>query len=469
MKEKGKYLKLIILISVIVIISVICTAIITTKMVSNTPESIETSQTVSVLEDRMYDNAEIISCSDGLIVYKWNGQYYECSGQLEKDYLGVADIEVKKHQIVRVKVKKQEATSEMRISVLLKNGNEVTYPSVWIASDTQLYLNGKGIKKKQLNISDYMEKKNKTNVFVTTKSGKLYYGPSKNEVKKQGYEGTFYIIKEDSGYVVVNEIGLEDYIRYVLPSEMPSYFSMEALKAQAVCARTFAYVQMNNYKYAQYGADLDDTTAFQVYNAGGTNERTDEAVKKTSGKVLTCNNKLVECYYFSTSSGRTENMEVWGGDTPEYIKKVKSKDKISPYYSWCATLSLKKYDDPEHGKLKKIKINKKSDCGYVLELSAVFENDTVVLTKENEIRQFLGKYMKSITLQDGSVRTDISWVPSACFEILSKKGSTYKIKGGGYGHDIGMSQYGAQMLAEKGKTYKEILKYYYKNVNISSR
>ena len=77
--------------------------------------------------------------------------------------------------------------------------------------------------------------------------------------------------------------------------------------------------------------------------------------------------------------------------------------------------------------------------------------------------------MKSITLQDGSVRTDISWVPSACFEILSKKGSTYKIKGGGYGHDIGMSQYGAQMLAKKGKTYKEILKYYYKNVNISSR
>ena len=64
----------------------------------------------------------------------------------------MADIEVKKHQIVRVKVKKQEATSEMRISVLLKNGNEVTYPSVWIASDTQLYLNGKGIKKKQLNI-----------------------------------------------------------------------------------------------------------------------------------------------------------------------------------------------------------------------------------------------------------------------------------------------------------------------------
>ena len=69
------------------------------------PDSVETSATISELEDRLYDNAEIISCSDGMIVYKWNGKKYQCVGELEKDYLGVADIEVKKHQIVRVKVK----------------------------------------------------------------------------------------------------------------------------------------------------------------------------------------------------------------------------------------------------------------------------------------------------------------------------------------------------------------------------
>ena len=152
MKGKGKYLKLVILISVIVVITVICTAIITTRMVSNIPDSVETSAAISELEDRLYDNAEIISCTDGMIVYKWNGKSYQCAGELEKDYLGVADIEVKKHQIVRVKVKKQQAPKEEKISVLLKNGDDICYKSVWISSDKNLYINGKKTKKKKLNI-----------------------------------------------------------------------------------------------------------------------------------------------------------------------------------------------------------------------------------------------------------------------------------------------------------------------------
>lgn len=466
MKGKGKYLKLVILISVIVVITVICTAIITTRMVSNIPDSVETSAAISELEDRLYDNAEIISCTDGMIVYKWNGKSYQCAGELEKAYLGVADIEVKKHQIVRVKVKKQQAAKEEKISVLLKNGDDICYKSVWISSDKNLYINGKKTKRKQLNISEYMNKKNKTNLVVTAKTGKLYYGLNENSLKKQGYEGVFSIIKENEGYVIVNEIGLEDYLRYVLPSEMPSSFSMEALKAQAICARTFAYSQMNGQKYIRYGANLDDSTSYQVYNATGTTKRADEAVKQTKGKVITCNGRLVNCYYFSTSSGMTEDMEIWSGDNPSYIKKVKSKDTISPFYTWCAELDLKKYYDKEYGKLKKIKIDKMSANGYVLKLTAEYEKQMVTYTKEINIRHFLGNYLKSLVLQDGTIRTDMTTLPSASFQITKAKGNTYILKGGGHGHGIGMSQYGAEMMAQKGKKCAQILKYYYKDIKI---
>ena len=70
--------------------------------------------------------------------------------------------------------------------------------------------------------------------------------------------------RKGDGYVLVNELPIETYLRYVLPSEMPTYFSYEALKAQAVCARTFAYKQMRQNAYAEYGANLDDSTAYQV-------------------------------------------------------------------------------------------------------------------------------------------------------------------------------------------------------------
>lgn len=85
--------------------------------------------------------------------------------------------------------------------------------------------------------------------------------------------------RADEGYVLINDVPIETYLRYVVPSEMPTKFSYEALKAQAVCARTFAYKQMQGNTYAEYGANLDDSTAFQVYHAASAYEVTDRAVR----------------------------------------------------------------------------------------------------------------------------------------------------------------------------------------------
>ena len=281
-------------------------------------------------------------------------------------------------------------------------------------------------------------------------------------------------------------------MRYVLPSEMPLYFDYEALKAQAVCARTFAYEQMKSTEYAKYGANLDNTTSYQVYHATDCSEITDQAVLDTTGMVLTYENCLINCYYYSTSAGYSEDLEVWNTDSPHYLvaenhtkektvnlskkrnfhkfitRNVKAKDMYSPYYRWTAELSDQMAMDSKYGHLKKLEVKERSRSGYVLSLCAVFENGERIYDKENEIRFFLGTYLTNLTLADGTKRTGLSSVPSACFEITSQKKGKFVLTGGGFGHDIGMSQYGADAMGREGKSWKEILEAYYKDAKIQN-
>ena len=250
---------------------------------------------------------------------------------------------------------------------------------------------------------------------------------------------------------------------------MPTTFSYEALKAQAVCARTFAYSQMKDTTYQKYQANLDDSTAFQVYNAAGNFSITDKAVEDTIGEVVSYKDKLITCYYFSTCSKKTENMEVWGADTPDYIHMVTSEDKNSPYYSWRATLNLANLVNDKLGPLESITTDKISQNGYVLKLTAHYEKGDVIYTKENDIRFFLGKCLERIRLADDTVRTDMVSVPSACFQIISANDKEVVLLGGGFGHGIGLSQYGADQMAEDGADYREILKYYYNHVEIKDK
>ena len=116
---------------------------------------------------------------------------------------------------------------------------------------------------------------------------------------------------EEGGLVLINELYLEDYLKKVVPSEMPASYEKEALKAQAVCARTYAYRQIQGNAYGQYGAHVDDSTNFQVYNNISTSERTDQAVNETCGQMLFYNDKPIEAFYYSTSCGHGQ-MEVYG-------------------------------------------------------------------------------------------------------------------------------------------------------------
>ena len=139
-----------------------------------------------------------------------------------------------------------------------------------------------------------------------------------------GYDGRLEIVDTQEGLVLINELYLEDYLKKVVPSEMPTSYEMEALKAQAVCARTYAYMQLQSNTYSQYGAHIDDSTNFQVYNNIATDHSTEEAVQQTYGKMLFYEGAPISAYYFSTSCGTTADSSVWGSDPEDtpYLQSV---------------------------------------------------------------------------------------------------------------------------------------------------
>ena len=142
---------------------------------------------------------------------------------------------------------------------------------------------------------------------------------------KPGYLGIIEINKVDQGYRLINEVDLESYVAGVLPSEMPTSYGIEALKAQAVAIRTYGMACMETGKFMSYGAHVDDTTASQVYNQIPTNEIAIDAAKQTQGLVLKSGGKLISNKFFATSCGYTANFgEVWAGkdfpsDSPSYL------------------------------------------------------------------------------------------------------------------------------------------------------
>ncbi len=168
----------------------------------------------------------------------------------------------------------------------------------------------------------------KIRVVITDKAtGGIYHREAENGETNKEYRGTLEIVETDAGYVVINELPVEEYLYSVVPSEMPAGYPMEALKAQAICARTYAYLHISAPAYPQWNAHVDDTTAFQVYHSVEEQERTTQAVNETQGMVLLAPGKegLAETYYYSTSCGYGSDARVWRSKFSENYPYIKSK------------------------------------------------------------------------------------------------------------------------------------------------
>lgn len=315
------------------------------------------------------------------------------------------------------------------------------------------------------------------------------------------YGGVLEIRQQEEGLVMVNDLLLEDYLKRVVPSEMPASYEMEALKAQAVCARTYAYRQIMDNSYSQYGAHVDDSTNFQVYNNVAGAETTDQAVDETCGKILVYQDEPAEVYYYSTSCGHGTDGSVWGGDgasTP-YLKAtelqderrcldlfsneafaafiqdpdIPSYDASFPMYRWDALYKGTTLGNQLGiGQIDRLEILERGPGGVAKKMVAT-DVDGVQKTYQGqmEIRRALGSVDLEINRKDGKVMQGMSLLPSAFISIqetgTAKDGSKlFTIWGGGYGHGAGMSQNGAQGMAREGKTYREILAFFYEGTEL---
>ena len=295
------------------------------------------------------------------------------------------------------------------------------------------------------------------------------------------YRGSLTVYEDENGLRMVNELPLEEYLYAVVPSEMPASYSEEALKAQAVCARTYACVQMEGSSLEALGAQVDDSVSYQVYQNSGEAETASQAVNETKGEILLNNGEPINAYYFSTSHGITSTDEVWEASVPStYLQSVECRyDAQEPWFAWEVTVPagtiLENAKDfyPEVQTIGMPQILETGEGGAVLDLCLPTDQGEKELHSEYDIRSLLAPEGISITRQDGSQVKGGTLLPSAYFTLEAQTDQEgnftgCRIQGGGYGHGVGMSQNGAKGMAETGKKYKEILTYFYKDVEIGN-
>ncbi len=159
---------------------------------------------------------------------------------------------------------------------------------------------------------DKLLKEGRITIEPVAEEGKIKILSIKRSCGSPMYRGSIEISNEEDGLILLNELPLEEYLYAVLPSEMPTSYGIEALKVQALCARSYAYKQLLSNGLSKYGAHVDDSTSYQVYNNIAENENSILAVKETYGKVIEYQGEVISAYYFSTSSGHTASVsEVW--------------------------------------------------------------------------------------------------------------------------------------------------------------
>lgn len=260
----------------------------------------------------------------------------------------------------------------------------------------------------------------------------------------------------------IENVPLEDYVVGVLAMEMPAEFELEALKAQALAARTYVVRQMLSDQKLKVpnGADVSDTVNHQVYK---NNEelkaewkgeydwkikKIRQAVKETEGQILTYNGEPIDALFYSTSNGYTENSEnVWKNEVP-YLKSVESPwDVNTEKFHAEVDMSVSDFE-----KKLGIKLGNSKDVGKI---TARTESNRVA-TVEVGGKTFTGVDVRNAL---GLRSSDFTW---------ERKGNHIIIRTKGYGHGVGMSQYGADGMAKEGKNYKEIVAHYYQGVEVST-
>lgn len=325
------------------------------------------------------------------------------------------------------------------------------------------------------------------------------------------YRGTLKFTTKGASLNAVNVVDIDSYLYGVVPKEIGGLSHIEALKAQAVTARSFTARLAGKHKAD--GFDLCNTIHCQVY--GGVSAETapaNRAVDATSGIVATYDGKIAELYYFASDGGATESVEnVWGSTDHPYLKGVDDPyetDKAT-HHKWSVTLSKAEineiFADYDLGNVTDISVMETSEKGAVTSLKVTGTKGSKTFKKSECRSAFAGKaysqaytitknYADEVEAPKAITTSGIVSLPSTIYvmgsdgkviekrieevTVISKSGvsklvpdggevTSYTINGRGYGHLIGMSQWGARAMAEEGLTYEEILCHYYTGIELT--
>ena len=273
------------------------------------------------------------------------------------------------------------------------------------------------------------------------------------------YRHTLKIWREENGkLLVVNEIDLEDYLKGVLPWEANPKWSLEALKAQAVASRTYALFKAIENQKERFAVSKGMLS--QVY--GGQNSEdpiTNRAVEATRGEILTYQGKIFPAYFHSTCGGRTTRPEYqWDVEGHPVLKGVDcSFCHTSKHYRWQESMGRGEIEK----KLKKHGIN----------AAGIKRMEPVDLDASGRARYFKIEWAggkAKIRANDFRLWLNPEKLRSTLITSVRKEGENFSFKGRGWGHGVGMCQYGMKGLAELGYSYKEILKYYYPGAEVTT-
>ncbi|WP_246943424.1 SpoIID/LytB domain-containing protein [Bacillus pinisoli] len=312
-------------------------------------------------------------------------------------------------------------------------------------------------------------------------------------INDRSYLGAFEFQVENGKFIrPVNQLPLEDYLKGVVPYEVFPSWGIETLKAQALAARTYAVSHMN--------AEMDDTIQYQVYAGYDWSPSTTRAVEETKGEVITYKGKLIDAFYSASNGGVTEsNANVWGGKSISYYP-IKS-DPYDPVNPWEYKLHRTQIDlsnidwdrssswdelveeDKEITTTMKKWLARQGYAGNIKILSIPifdiseerFDSDRSVVGSISI--HFLQKiidgsvFYNEVKLENVKLNKIRPMIGGALFksyliDTLKEENDHYIMKGRGYGHGVGMSQWGAHIMGKEGKNYKEILQFYFPGTDI---
>ena len=337
-------------------------------------------------------------------------------------------------------------------------------------------------------------------VLVNASGEQIYTVPYGGEVKAvardgvvviegKEYRGNVIFRPKDGKITVINELYTDDYVKGVIAKEMPASWPNEALKAQAVAARCFAYSSLG--KHSDYGFDVCSTTNCQVY--GGVTAETASTIRaadETAGMVVCYNGRIISTLFGSSNGGYMEAAQnVWSGNYP-YFQTVRDEYERTEEISsavWTVEFTAQEIKDKlaasgvNIGDITGMEVVKTSESGRVLEVCVYGTTGSKSYTK-NAARSFLGlkSQLYTITPPESEkvycIGAGGQAAISGNYYVITEHGlelrgsnrtdDKYIISGRGYGHGVGMSQWGAYHMSQAGFNYQDILTYYYRGTQV---